>query len=158
MSLIEAGPKETIKRDYGQELVLGSERALVGDLRPRRARTSISTISFLAHRVWMSFPRPGARERRRWRRWRRWMWRTLPCSSFRFLGQACSRRSSTNRYYPSKIAIVNESRITLENGDIKRSQLIMETRAIHLTRIVVMRVFEPAVRRATRSTPLLPTV
>jgi hypothetical protein len=37
MSLIEAGPKETIKRDYGQELVSWSERALVGDLRPRRA-------------------------------------------------------------------------------------------------------------------------
>jgi hypothetical protein len=37
MSLIEAGPKETIKRDYGQELVSWSERALVDDLRPRRA-------------------------------------------------------------------------------------------------------------------------
>ena len=29
MSLIEAGPKETIKRDYGQELVSWSERALI---------------------------------------------------------------------------------------------------------------------------------
>ena len=34
---MEAGPKETVKRDYGQELVSWSERALVGDLRLRRA-------------------------------------------------------------------------------------------------------------------------
>jgi hypothetical protein len=37
MSLIEAGPKETIKRDYGQALVSWSERALASDLQPRRA-------------------------------------------------------------------------------------------------------------------------
>ena len=37
MSLMEAGPKETVKRDYGQELVSWSERALVGNLRQHRA-------------------------------------------------------------------------------------------------------------------------
>ena len=46
MSLIEAGPKETMKQDYDQSghLLVIFDRA--------EHRTSISTISFLAHRVW----------------------------------------------------------------------------------------------------------